>query len=148
MILVGELSMWVALLFAAWACFVSFGGAMLRRSDLTDTAERALYMAWGFVVLASLGLWTALIRHDFTLRYVASYTSANLPTLYTLTAFWAGQEGSMLFWALILSTYSVIAVWANRGRNRVLMPYVVGTLSAVLLFFSRRFASARVRIPD
>ncbi len=135
MIVIGELSMWVALLFAAWACIVSFSGGVLRRADLTETAERALYMTWGFVVLASLGLWTALIRHDFTLRYVASYTSANLPTLYTLTAFWAGQEGSMLFWALILSTYSAIAVWANRRRNRALMPYVVGTLSAVLLFF-------------
>ncbi len=42
----------------------------------------------------------------------------------------------MLFWALILTTYSAIAVWANRGRNRVLMPYVVGTLSPrSLLFF-------------
>ncbi len=135
MVVIGELSMWVALLFAAWACVVSFSGGVLRRADLTETGERALYMTWGFVVLASLGLWTALIRHDFTLHYVASYTSANLPTLYTLTAFWAGQEGSMLFWALILSTYSAIAVWANRRRNRALMPYVVGTLSAVLLFF-------------
>ncbi len=43
-------------------------GAMFRRPDLTDTAERALYATWGFVVLASLGLWTALVRHDFTLR--------------------------------------------------------------------------------
>ncbi len=135
MIVIGELSMWVALLFAAWACAMSFSGGVFRRADLAETAERALYMTWGFVGLASLGLWTALVRHNFTLRYVASYTSANLPTLYTLTAFWAGQEGSMLFWALILSTYSAIAVWANRGHNRALMPYVVGTLSAVLVFF-------------
>ena len=135
MVVIGELSLWVALLFAAWACVMSFSGGVLRRADLIESGERALYMTWGFVVLASLGLWTALIRHDFTLRYVASYTSANLPPLYTLTAFWAGQAGSMLFWALILSTYCAIAVWANRRRNRALMPYVVGTLSAVLLFF-------------
>jgi len=135
MILIGELSMWVALLFAGWGCAVSFAGGALRRADLAETGERAIYMTWGFVVLASLGLWTALVHHDFTLRYVASYTSANLPTLYTLTAFWAGQEGSMLFWALILSTYAALTVWANRGRNRALMPYVCGTVSAVTLFF-------------
>ena len=35
--------------------------------------------------------------------YVASYTSANLPTVYMFTAFWGGQSGSLLFWALILS---------------------------------------------
>ena len=55
------------------------------------------------VVLASLGLWTALLTHDFSLKYVASYTSANLPKVYMFTAFWGGQAGSLLFWALILS---------------------------------------------
>src|SRR5579871_245374 len=135
MILIGELSMWVALLFAGWGCVVSYAGGALRRADLAETGERAIYMTWAFVGLASLGLWTALVQHDFTLRYVASYTSANLPRLYTLTAFWAGQEGSMLFWALILSTYAAITVRANRGRNRALMPYVCGTVSAVTLFF-------------
>src|SRR5579871_3302580 len=117
MILIGELSLWVALLFAGWACAVSFAGAGLKRADLAATGERAMYATWGFIVLASLGLWTALVQHDFSLRYVASYTSANLPLLYTLTAFWAGQEGSMLFWALILSTYGAIALWANRDRK-------------------------------
>jgi cytochrome c-type biogenesis protein CcmF len=109
-----------------------------------------MYATWGFIVLASLGLWTALVQHDFSLRYVASYTSANLPLLYTLTAFWAGQEGSMLFWALILSTYGAIAVWANRGRNRTLMPYVCGIISAVTLFFLATMcfgASPYTRLP-
>jgi cytochrome c-type biogenesis protein CcmF len=134
-ILVGELSLWVALLVAAWATVTSFAGGALRRNDLVASGERAVYATWAFVVLASAGLWTALITHDFSLRYVASFTSANLPFVYTLTAFWAGQAGSMLFWALILSTYSAIAVFTNRHQNRVLMPYVAGTLGAITLFF-------------
>src|ERR1700728_3341911 len=134
-IVLGELSLWIALLLAGWACLMSFTGGTLRRHDLIASGERAVYATWGFVVVASLGLWTALLQHDFTLRYVASYTSSNLPRLYTLSAFWAGQAGSMLFWSLILTTYSAIAVWSNRHRNRVLMPYVSGTLAAVTLFF-------------
>jgi cytochrome c-type biogenesis protein CcmF len=129
------LSLWIALLLAGWACLMSFAGGTLRRHDLIASGERAVYATWGFVVVASLGLWTALLQHDFTLRYVASYTSSNLPRLYTLSAFWAGQAGSMLFWSLILTTYSAIAVWSNRHRNRALMPYVSGTLAAVTLFF-------------
>jgi cytochrome c-type biogenesis protein CcmF len=135
MILVGELSLWVALLVAAWATVTSFAGGALGRADLVASGERAVYATWAFVVLAAAGLWTALITHDFSLRYVASFTSANLPFIYTLTAFWAGQAGSMLFWCLILSTYSAIAVVTNRHQNRVLMPYVAGTLSAITLFF-------------
>jgi cytochrome c-type biogenesis protein CcmF len=134
-ILVGELSLWVALLMAAWAATVSFAGGQMRRGDLIESGERALYATLAMVVLASLGLWTALLTHDFSIKYVASYTSANLPTVYTITAFWGGQSGSLLFWALILSTFTAITLWTNRTRNRELMPYVAGTLALILVFF-------------
>ena len=135
MILIGELSLWVALLMAIWGATVSFAGGAYRRADLVASGERAVYATLLFVVLASLGLWTALLTHDFSLKFVASFTSANLPTVYTLTAFWAGQSGSLLFWCLILAGYSGLALWANRRSNRALMPYVSGTLAVVLAFF-------------
>ena len=135
MILSGELSLWVALVMAAWACTISYAGGAMRRADLVASGERGLYAATFFTVLASAGLLTALVTHDFSLRYVASYTSANLPTLYTVSAFWGGQSGSLLFWALILSSYAAIAVWSNRSRNRELMPWVTGTLAVTLAFF-------------
>src|SRR5919206_2168247 len=135
MILLGELSLWVALLMAAWGTTVGFAGGLTRRADLVASAERAVYATFAFILLASLGLWTALLTSDFSFEFVASYTSANLPTVYKFTAFWAGQSGSLLFWALILSTYSAIAVRTGRKSNRQLMPYVIGTLSAITLFF-------------
>ncbi len=135
MILVGELSLWVALLMAAWAATVSFAGGQMRRGDLIESGERALYATLAMVVLASIGLWTALLTHDFSIKYVASYTSANLPKVYIITAFWGGQSGSLLFWALILSSFTAITLWTNRTRNRELMPYVSGTLALILVFF-------------
>lgn len=135
MILIGELSLWVALLMATWAATVSFAGGAFNRRDLTVSGERAIYATLAMVVLASAGLWTALFTHDFSIKYVASFTSANLPKVYLFTSFWAGQSGSMLFWCLILAGYSAIAVYTNRTRNRVLMPYVTGTVAIVLIFF-------------
>ncbi|MGH7718005.1 MAG: heme lyase CcmF/NrfE family subunit [Gemmatimonadaceae bacterium] len=135
MILVGELSLWIALLMSAWGATVGFAGGATRRAELVASAERAVYATFAFTVLASLGLWSALLASDFSFKFVASFTSSNLPTVYKLTAFWAGQSGSLLFWALILTMYSAIAVLTNRRRNRELMPYVTGTLSAVALFF-------------
>ncbi|HEU4630303.1 MAG TPA: heme lyase CcmF/NrfE family subunit [Gemmatimonadaceae bacterium] len=135
MILLGELSLWVALLMAAWTATVSFAGGAMRRTDLVASGERALYATTFFIVLASAGLLTALVTHDFSLTYVASHTSRNLPLAYTITSFWGGQAGSMLFWALVLSAYSAMCVWGNRRSNRELMPYVTGTLGVVLLFF-------------
>jgi cytochrome c-type biogenesis protein CcmF len=134
-ILVGELSLWVALLMAAWAATVSFAGGTLARRDLVASGERAIYATLAMVVLASVGLWTALFSHDFSIKYVASFTSANLPKAYLFTAFWAGQAGSLLFWCLILAIYSALAIYTNKTRNRALMPYVSGTLALVLIFF-------------
>ncbi|HJQ19963.1 MAG TPA: heme lyase CcmF/NrfE family subunit [Gemmatimonadaceae bacterium] len=135
MIVVGELSLWIALLMAAWCATVSFAGGIGRRADLIRSGERASYSATLFTMLAALGLWTALLTRDFSISYVASQISANMPNVYVFTAFWSGQAGSMLFWALILSVYSAIVVWTNRSRNRELMPFVTGTLACVLLFF-------------
>ncbi len=135
MILVGELSLWVALLMAAWTTTVSFSGGLQGRFDLVKSGERAMYATFGFTLLASIGLWVALFTHDFSLKFVASFTSANLPKVYTFTAFWAGQAGSMLFWALILTFYCAVAVFSNRHSNRAMMPYVTGTLGVVSLFF-------------
>ena len=135
MILVGELSLWVALLMAAWTTTVSFSGGLQGRADLVKSGERALYATFAFTLLASVGVWTALFTHDFSIKFVASYTSANLPKIYTFTAFWAGQAGSLLFWSLILTGYAAIAVFTNRAKNRHMMPWVTGTLGVIALFF-------------
>jgi cytochrome c-type biogenesis protein CcmF len=134
-ILVGELSLWVALLMAAWTVVTSFAGGAMGREDLIASGRRGLYATAAMVVLASIGLWTALLTHDFSLKYVASNTSANMPKVYVFAAFWGGQAGSMLFWALILSLYSAIAIWSVRDKARELAPWACGTLAAILVFF-------------
>jgi cytochrome c-type biogenesis protein CcmF len=134
-IVVGELSLWIALLMAIWCATISFAGGINRRQELIVSGERAAYAAGAFTLLASIGLWTALLTRDFSLTYVASQISANMPNVYVFTAFWSGQAGSMLFWALILSIYTGIAVFTNRNTNRELMPFVTGTLASVLVFF-------------
>lgn len=135
MILIGELSLWVALLMAAWSTTVSFAGASMRREELVDSGVRGLYATFAMIVLASAGLWTALLQRDFSLEYVASHISSTMPSAYVFTAFWSGQAGSLLFWALILSGYSTIAIASARKRNKELTPWATGTLSAIILFF-------------
>jgi cytochrome c-type biogenesis protein CcmF len=134
-ILIGELALWVALLMSAWTTIVSFAGGAQRREDLIVSGYRGMYATFAMTLLASIGLWIALLAHDFSLKYVAGHVSANMPALYTFTTFWSGQEGSMLFWALILSFYAAVAVYFASRRNRELAPFANGTLAAVILFF-------------
>jgi cytochrome c-type biogenesis protein CcmF len=134
-VIIGELSLWVALLMAAWSTTASFAGARLRRDELVESGVRGLYATFVMVLLASIGLWTALLTKDFSLEYVAGKISSTMPSVYIFTAFWSGQAGSLLFWALILAFYSTVAIATTRKRNRELVPYATGTLAAILLFF-------------
>ena len=89
------------------ALLCSLGGAALAliqlwqgRSNALAMVEKSQLILTGALVLASALLLHALFWNDFSLEYVASYTDRILPVFYRLTAFWAGQSGSMLFWAL------------------------------------------------
>lgn len=133
MAVIGELSLWVALLMATWAAFVSFTGGSLDRRDLIESGRRAIYATLVMVALASAGLWTALFTHDLSIRYVASFSSANLPKIYLVSAFWTGLPGSMLFWCLLLSLFSSIVVFNDRLKRHEMMPYISGTLACLML---------------
>lgn len=57
---------------------------------------------------ASFILLYALWTSDFSLLYVANYTDKSLPVIYRITAFWAGQAGSLLFWALLVGLCGLV----------------------------------------
>ena len=79
----------------------------------------------------------ALVRHDFSFVYVADHTSRELPTGYTLSAFWGGQEGSLLLWLLVLTGYSAaVAARQPPHARRDLVAWVVPVLGGVAVFFA------------
>src|SRR5258708_7267765 len=131
----GTLSLMLALVAAAWATLASYNGWRTASGALILSGERALVAAFGLVVLAAGALEFLIHTDRFDIEYVASYSNRALPAMYKVSALWAGQAGSILFWVLILCAYSTLVVWQNRRRNRPLMPIVVTTLGAVATFF-------------
>ena len=109
--------------------------ARSRRRRLALSAQNALFAAFLSTLVAAAVLLVALARRDFTFAYVAAHTSRSLPLGYALSAFWGGQEGSLLLWLLILTGYAALAVWLNR-RNRDLVVWVVPVLGLVATFFA------------
>src|SRR2546428_1514563 len=132
---VGRLAVVLALLFAGYGVLAGVAGGLRRRAHLVRSAERAAYAVFGLVVIATAILLRALLRHDFTLEYVAAYSSSTLPTQYTVAALWGGQKGSLLFWSLLLTLFTTVVQVQNRERNRVLMPFATATLVTVAVFF-------------
>jgi cytochrome c-type biogenesis protein CcmF len=131
----GEFALWIALPIALWGCVLAFLGGKHARGDLVLSAERSTYAVFFLIVVASAGIITAFLQDRFEYAYVYNYSSRNLLTYFKVAGLWAGQDGSIVFWALNLGLFSSIAVWFNRKQNRELMPYVNGVLLFVLAFF-------------
>jgi cytochrome c-type biogenesis protein CcmF len=106
------------------------------RRRLAESAQNALLGSFAATVVATAVLLGALARHDFSFQYVADHTSRELPLGYTLTAFWGGQEGSLLLWLLVLTGYSLAAVLTSRRVDREVLAWIVPTLALVGSFFS------------
>src|SRR4051794_17467444 len=132
----GRAALFVSLGLALYATFVGGWAAHARKRRLADSAGNALLAALGSTAVASAVLLSALVRHDFSFVYVAQHTSSELPTGYSMSAFWGGQEGSLLLWLLVLSAYSAAAVLLNRRRAPDLVAWTVPVLGGVSVFFA------------
>ena len=132
----GRAALVVTLGLALYAVVAGAYAAHTRRRRLALSAQNALIAAFASTLVASGVLLAALVRNDFSFVYAAAHTSRELPTGYTISAFWGGQEGSLLLWLLILTGYAAAAVLLNRRSARDLVAWVVPVLGGIALFFA------------
>jgi cytochrome c-type biogenesis protein CcmF len=132
----GRAALIVCLGLAVYAVAAGAFAAYTRRRRLAESAENAILASFLAALVASGVLLAALLRHDFSFVYVWKHTSLELPRPYTFSAFWGGQEGSLLLWLLILTGFSAAAVLLGRRSARSLLAWTVPVLGGVIAFFS------------
>lgn len=110
------LAMLASLLGGALACMEAWHGQRHKLPWLERCQDAAVFL----MTCASAALLGGLLSRDFSLAYVADYTDSLLPIFYTVTAFWAGQAGSLLFWGLTMGAAG--AIFARTSRYRGLAP--------------------------
>src|SRR5213596_3254399 len=135
MTILGGVCLWLAFLVGIWGALAGFVGGLQGRPDLQHSARHAVFAMCGALLVAVFALEWALFQHDFNVEYVAAYTSRNLPIFYTWSALYAGQKGSLLFWATVLSVFGSLALVLTPRRHAELLPTVAGVVSLVASFF-------------
>jgi cytochrome c-type biogenesis protein CcmF len=132
----GTYSQIAALVFTLLSMGFFLTGLSRNNARLVQAGKRALLSATLTTTLASVALGHLFLTDNFSVEYVASYSDRALPLFYKLTAFWAGQKGSLLFWAWVLSLFIALVIFNNRSetddRNT---PYVYLVLGGVQAFF-------------
>jgi cytochrome c-type biogenesis protein CcmF len=132
---IGYWALFLSLIVSLYGAIASFVGARQTSRRLVESAKNAILVIAVLVTLASVILLYLLVTHEFQVKYVYQYTSTHLPLVYTISAFWAGQEGSLLLWLWFLAILA--AVVAQYGERRGKMgPYLLAILTFTEAFFA------------
>ncbi len=121
-------SLVLALLCAVYTIIASVVGLKTQSRRWIRSAANALRAIAGLLTLAVFLLLYFLLQRDFQIKYVASYTDITLSPLYAISALWAGQEGSLLFWNWMLSLCSAFFIWKYKKNSMTGMHDMPSTL--------------------
>ena len=128
----GQVSCWLAFLSALVAGFAWLG--MLAGHDRAAPVARGAFKAqWVALVGGAVSLWWILFNHQFQYQYVHDYSSRDMPSYYVYAAFWGGQEGTFLLWALLTTTLGLVLMRMKTPLTQAAMFFL--NIPVVLLTF-------------
>ena len=107
-----------------------------RQADarLGETARRAGIATFALVFLAALVLVICAFSDDFSIAYIFHHSNRDLPIPYKFAVLWSGQEGSLLFWSLLLGAYGLVLRLRHKTDVR-LFAHASVIIAAVQIFF-------------
>ncbi len=123
------------LVMGGFSAVLSFWSGWRQDAVFVEVGRRAFYAATAMVVIAGVLLEVALLTHDFSLAYVTEHTDLATPTALVASGFYGGQEGSLLYWALILGLLGSASLVASASLGDRLAAYAAGVLASILSFF-------------
>ncbi|HCA80230.1 MAG TPA: hypothetical protein DEP53_10915 [Bacteroidetes bacterium] len=133
--MVGTIIIWIATLASAFSVYAYYRSvsSQKRQLGMARNSYGVMVMA---VLAASAALMMYILRHQFEYAYVWGYSSRALPLELLITTFWAGQEGSFLFWALCSALIGLGLMSYSRKRGNeaeVMTVYTVVQLFLLVL---------------
>ncbi|MBL8633611.1 MAG: cytochrome c biogenesis protein CcsA [Myxococcales bacterium] len=133
--LFGSFVLLCTLILTTYAGGAAVAGARRQSQPLIRSSIYAGYACTALLSLASALIFFSVLSNDFSLKYVQQNSDAAMPWFYKLTSYWGGLDGSMMFWAWLLSIFSTVAISRNRERHRELIPWVSAILMGIQAFF-------------
>ena len=133
---IGQALVLLSLLVCAIGAPVGFAAGYQRSQRGLEWSRRLALLFGGLMALATLVMEIALVRHDFSVSYVANVGSLSTPLHITIVSLWSSLEGSILFWGCVLGAFTAaVAILQRRGHEDYLA-YTLATLFSIGLFFS------------
>jgi len=127
----GNISLWLTLMLAAWSVSLARFGSVRQSAALLESSRRAALVQPALLTIVVLSLVTALLRRDFNVAFVAAHSTRNLDTAFTLSAVSAAWNGALLLLLWACSLFSLPLLARIRGSHEFTRAATV--LSGVIL---------------
>jgi len=134
---IGSFALLLALALSAYSFLAGLLALVIKgpgAGRLGETARRAGIASFAIVFLAAVVLVVAAFQNDFSIAYIFHHSNRDLPAPYKFATLWSGQEGSLLFWALLLSAYGLVLRLRYKTDVR-LFAHASVIIAAVQVFF-------------
>ena len=131
----GVMALLLGLALSIYAAVGAIVGEKTAMAELVVSARRALYMTTLAAAVASGALINAFVQNDFSIKYVVDHSNTFMDRAFVWVAFYAGNEGSLLYILLALALISAISIWFAPKRLARSMPWTIAILAIIQLFY-------------
>jgi cytochrome c-type biogenesis protein CcmF len=131
----GTACLLAALVLSGFAVVISAWAGRRQDAVLARIGRRAFAASAVAILGAGAVLEAAILSHDFTLAYVTEHSDRSLPWPLLASTFYSGQEGSLLYWTIVLTGLGAVSVAAAVRSGVRLSAYATAILAALGGFF-------------
>ena len=132
---IGLIALTIAFIASLYATFASLYGGTYTKPLWVDSARNAALLVFPLLTIPVIVIVYSLYVYDFSLAYVYDVSSRAMSSFLRVTALWGGQQGSVLFWAWLMSAFVGLVLLRKWERDRELMPYVIFVAMLTTTFF-------------
>ena len=126
-------------------------GEKSKDKKVINSATRSFYLTGLMIFISSITLIINFLRNDFSNIYVFNHSSTDMNPFLTFVAFYAGNEGSLLFILLVHIIASIAMFKFVSKKNKTKLNYPLATINAmssfyffVLIFFANPFEAINI----
>lgn len=132
---IGLFALFFSFIAAVYSIVALVYGERRKNEAMVLSGRNAALLNFGLVSLSTGMLMLDIIFQNYQVQYVWAVTSPDMPMFFRLTSLWGSQEGSLLFWSMLMTGFSAGAILLNWKVHRRLMGYATAYMMAVTIFF-------------
>lgn len=128
----GWLLLLLSAVLSAATALMTFNNVRLQRATSWHWVRRGTLVQSALLLLAFVVLLICFLDDNFSVAAVAQHSSRLLPPGLKIAAVWAGHEGSLLLWIVMLAGWSSLFAWRSGETDDALFPLTLALLSVLM----------------